>query len=404
MADDDPPQFTPSPSDIQSAHAGDQEPPPKEEKPPSDEDKQAEERTKERSTLDQEAQAVNQHLNDLFQQGQKDQEQALKMAPYLEQLQKALQAPLPDPPPVRPPPLPPQQQGNLATSIFNLLKFGGLMVLAGAATKGRGRFHGAIQKAALAGAIEGWNQGQTEVRDAALKTYEQNNLSWKEYNEVQQQHYKDLLEDRRLGLQQKMDLFKVYGEYYGNKRTQAAAERADTRSLIESINAQRKVLDDADKSARENRATIYKTLGKDAEGYASWVRAHGGPIITDKTPASDLAEIEKNYPWHIYVDYTTEQEKKKQDIKEAEAEKRQEQRDIGAEKRQAEREAAAEKRQQEREAEQEKLQREREKEAERVRKEKEQETAPVDLNKPLPPDVKESWRAGLFNEDKGSTD
>jgi hypothetical protein len=371
-----------------------QDPPPEQEKPappPPIEDKETQDRAKERSTLDQEAQALNQHLTDLFNQGQKDQEEAQKMAPYLEKLKQSLDAPLPDPPPVRPPPMPPQQQGNLATSLFNLFKFGGLMVIAGLATKGRGRFHGAIQKAALAGAINGWNEGQKETRDAGLKAYEQNNASWKEYNQEQQQHYKDILEERRLGLQSKMDLFKAYGEYYGNKRTQAAAERSDIRALVDSVNAQRKVLDDADNQARKDRPTLYKALGKDAEGYASWVRMKGGPIITDKTPAGDLAELEKTYPWHDYVDYTTEQEKKKQDIKEAEGEKRQEQRDIAAEQRQAEREAGAEKRQVERE-----------KEAERVRKEKEAETAPVDLNKPLPPDVNKQWRAGLFNEDQGA--
>lgn len=219
-----------------------------------------------------------------------------QMAPLLGEIQKMRSEP--DMAPPAAPQLQPigeQHKASLSENIVHILKFGALMGLAFGA---RGKGGAAVGKAAIAGAISGYTEGRNHTRDLSLKLWERNNaLQGKMFTERNQQWH-DLMQDKRLKLQETMDLLGKYGQMWQSERASDAAQRQDFMAAEKYYQDNQRLIKDYKAQIQKARKAMWDALGKgkDADDYKQRLIARHG-----RSPANE-EELDK---W--MGEYTPEQ-------------------------------------------------------------------------------------------------
>jgi hypothetical protein len=270
--------------------------PPPEQKPETEEEKAR----KDYETNLQNLQAHREHLDRMTDDARtRSDRMKSQLDSSLAELKGLVDQPAPAPPEgiTMPSPLSEQQKGGLAEFVVNLLKFGALTTIAfGAGARNRG--HGAAWKSAIGAALTGYANGRKDVTNAAMKVWEKNREIVNDMNREQNQNYRQLLQDRRLGLTQKMDMINALAKMYGDYRTSDATERQDLNATIKSIEAQLDVQRKHEDEVRKNRHKIYDAIGKtNINGqYFAWVHKKSGVNMDANWTADQYYEFTKEHP------------------------------------------------------------------------------------------------------------
>ena len=272
--------------------------PPPEQKPETEEEKAQ----KDYETGQQNLKAQKEHLDRLTDDARTRSERyKSQIEGALAELKGLVDQPAPaSPQPITmPPPLSEQQKGGVAEFVTNLLKFGALTTIAfGVGTRNRG--HGAAYKSAIGAALTGYVNGRKDVTNAAMKVWEKNREVVNDMNREQNANYRQVLQDRRLGLTQKMDMINAYSKLYGDYRTSDATERQDLNATIKSIEAQLDVQRKHEDEVRKNRHKIYDAIGQGKGNinglYFAWVHDKSGVNMDANWTADQYYDFTKEHP------------------------------------------------------------------------------------------------------------
>jgi hypothetical protein len=259
-----------------------------------------------------------------LQQESAGREQAMqaKLMPALQDLMKLSDTPLPAPPQGATAPSPPteQQKGGVSEFVFNLLKFGALTAIA-FGTGGRGMGHNAIWKSAIGAALTGFAAGRKDVVDNSMKVWEKNREIINDANRQQNENYKQILDNQKFSLTQKMDLLNSTATILRDARAWDASRRQDLTAVQDHIDKQMKLQEDKEKWEIEQRDKIYDVLGKKQETtrYLSWLydKSGGKVTLTGKSSTNDWYKVEKEHPEWSFSAF--EKEETERTIKEAAA-------------------------------------------------------------------------------------
>src|SRR5271165_998397 len=251
--------------------------------------------------IDTEFKSINSRLNDLTRiQGENEQKWKTEVQPYVDHFKEQVNAPDSGPPESVSDTVPPptqQQRFNAGEAIVNVLKFGALLAIAYGSSARRGS---AVRKAALAGAIGGWadaiNQNRQNGRrtsDAAYKLWEKQREFDKDQRQQQMANYRAILSDKRLQLNQQMDLIKMTADQYKDFRMASDAERKDLLAVQANLQNMWKLHKDAEQQHLKDRHTIQDMVGRqgEADRYYVWVRDKFGAKIDSKTPIEEYDKL-----------------------------------------------------------------------------------------------------------------
>lgn len=320
MADNDDPKLT-----LKSGHEEDYPAP-----PPSGPDLPSEQKLAE--TPDQARQkAIIDELEKNYQQSHAmGQKMLTGIQDRLAELMKLRDQPLPDPPQLqKPPPLTQQQQGGLSEFVFNLLKFGALTAMA-FGTAGRGYGHNAIWKGAIGAALTGYANGRKDVMNKSMQLWEKNREMINDANKQQIERYKEILDNRKLTLSDKMDTINNLSRLLGDYRMFQDSENKNLNDVQRSLQDKEKLQNEQEATVRKQRDKLYNVLGKPAfsDEYWAWVNKKSGRNLTPNSSAEDIEKAETDYPvsdfliWHENEEIekagkkTREQEEAKKEVKE----------------------------------------------------------------------------------------
>jgi hypothetical protein len=265
--------------------------------------------------------AVNKALVGVLEQSTKHSEDEAQLAKELNDLKaKASEEPPTPPTPVQMPAPPNQQQKNgIAVLATNILKWSALAGLAYGLTR-RSPRRNSLFKVGLAAALQGYQSGNNEARDKTLALWEKNRQFIMDQNREQHQQYEETLQNKRLTLQQKLDVFREQASMWANKRAQDAATRADIRDIQKTMDDQMRMERDFEKQIRQDKKEWYKHMGlsgRDGAEYRDWIMKQGGPDIRKAKDEDEEYAIESKYPIHQMLEEQSKS-KREADVQEAE--------------------------------------------------------------------------------------
>jgi hypothetical protein len=247
--------------------------------------------------------AVNNALKGVLEQQRTNSAQDTALEQELRALkEEASKAPPQEQPPMALPAPPNQDQKNdISVLATNVLKWGAIVGLAYGLTR-RSPIRGSLFKLGLASALEAHYDGKVHDRNQALSLWEKNRQYIMDQNRLQHQQYMDTFNNRKLSLQQKMDVFREQAALWQNKRAQDAAIRGSIVDIQKMLNDEIRFERDFEHQMRQDRKEWYKLMGMDRrEGseYREWVMRKGGPDIAQLGDNADAwHKVESKYPRH----------------------------------------------------------------------------------------------------------
>ena len=144
-------------------------------------------------------------------------------APLYERLHKTLEAPIPQPP--RQQQVAPGPKFDEMTK-KNLMGFAGAMAVFGALASVFGRLSGMAALSAFNGALKGWQEGNLQAYEMKTKEWEENTKRTLANNQTEMARYKEILQNRKLNIDQQMSEIQLVGaQYQDAMMVQAAAAK-----------------------------------------------------------------------------------------------------------------------------------------------------------------------------------
>jgi hypothetical protein len=271
-------------------------------------------------------QAINDEKDRITQQRYRDAQDENNLQKELDDIKAEARANPPQPPSPQqlPAPLTQSDKNGIAVSATNILKWAALMGLAYGLSR-RSKNRNAVFKLGLGAALQGYMEGNNEMRNKAATMWEKNRKAIIDQNREQQQTYNDIMKNRKLSMDQKLDVFKEQSALFRDARAHDAATRGDVHELQQMMKDKKKLADDMESHTRKIADQWLGWIGlgkKDGIDYEQWVMSKGGPDIRKAKNEDEAYQIEKDYPRHKMIEElagTKAQEKLKA---EAEADQR----------------------------------------------------------------------------------
>lgn len=162
--------------------------------------------------------------------------------------------------------------------------------------KHRGGWSQAIQMSAVGAFVNGYSQGKEKVAKDSLEQWKEQTAMIQKNNEAQIQQYKETLSDKRLTLQQQMDVIKAQAESIKDSRMMAAAQNKDLAEIVKTIHDQTQaslVYKKQQQDVTKHLNNQYYKMPNAAAYRAEMMKRYG---IDPSRSDEDLEKAEKLYP------------------------------------------------------------------------------------------------------------
>lgn len=194
------------------------------------------------------------------------------LAPKYAALQSSLSAPIPQPPQPQRMPQAPKPPGPEQA----LFGFATAMLLLGALSSKYTRMSSGAALSSFNGALQGWQAGNLQAYEEKSKEWEANTKATIQNNKQETEQYKQIMENRKLNIDQQMDQIKVTAAQYQDKMMFEAAN-AKNYTLVAQIWEKKneagaklqlqsqKLLDDREKQKQKNEQTAQYWLSPEGQ-------------------------------------------------------------------------------------------------------------------------------------------
>jgi len=194
------------------------------------------------------------------------------LAPKYAALQSSLSAPIPQPPQPQRMPEAPKPPGPEQA----LFGFATAMLLLGALSSKYTRMSSGAALSSFNGALQGWQAGNLQAYEEKSKEWEANTKATIQNNKQETDQYKQIMENRKLNIDQQMDQIKMTAAQYQDKMMFEAAN-AKNYTLVAQIWEKKneagaklqlqsqKLLDDREKQKQKNEQTAQYWLSPEGQ-------------------------------------------------------------------------------------------------------------------------------------------
>jgi hypothetical protein len=162
--------------------------------------------------------------------------------------------------------------------------------------KHRGGYAQAIQMSAVGAFVNGYTQGKEKVAQAGLEQWKEQTSLIEKQNAQQLQVYKETLADKKLTLQEQMDVIKEQAAMTNNARLYQAAATKNLTELVKTIhdmNTAHLAYKKANQDATKHFTSTYYKLPNAAAYRAEVMKRYGiDPAKSDE----ELQKAEEKYP------------------------------------------------------------------------------------------------------------
>lgn len=173
----------------------------------------------------------------------------------------------------------------------NSMEFASAMALMGAVAGRFTRNAGNASLNAFAGALKGWQQGNQQAYENAAKEWEQNTKKTLENNALELQKYKEIMEDKKLNIDQMMAAMNIVGAQYQNKimfDSTVAKNYTMSFGLVDKMEAiQARLQTSVDKMTE-----LKKNQDEKNQTNAKWLSSPQGELWISQQPVPEQAKYQ----------------------------------------------------------------------------------------------------------------
>ncbi len=194
--------------------------------------------------LDRQQSMIDRTTASMDRQDQIGEQREKALAPLRQKQMEVASRPIPEPPAQKAPPDVPQRRSKNEDEDWLQAS----MIL-GALAGGFTRRHMTNALAAMQGSIEGYNEGSRQKFDQNMKIWEAENKKTIESNKQAMDHYRDILENRKLNMDQMSVELQIAAATYDDKAMAEAARSKNTLVIAQLYDKQAQSLSQFEKSA-----------------------------------------------------------------------------------------------------------------------------------------------------------
>jgi hypothetical protein len=188
-----------------------------------------------------------------------------KSAPYYDQYEKALKESLPPVPQFQQYQPPPSLQANRKNLFGSLLGFAAIAVPLAVAFGHKGGRAGWAAMAALGHGMENLMKGNEEQYKNSMEQWRYQNEQIKETNTQKMNMYKEILSNKKLSMDQQMDLIGITAKQFGDQKLEDVTKIKDWQQTYNNLLKKEGALDKHKQWEEKQYPSLQQQLGKDKE-------------------------------------------------------------------------------------------------------------------------------------------